>query len=233
MYFRQLLSGVDYAAGDPVASQMVNFAYLLGDVEKKQAVIVDPAYAVDDLLAVAERDGYEVVGALASHHHPDHVGGTFMGYSIEGVSALLGRKDVKVHAHEAEVSSITKITGASTSNVVGHASGDVISVGDVEVKLLHTPGHTPGSCCFLVGGMLVSGDTLFLDGCGRTDLPGSNPEEMYHSLQKLASLPDSTEVYPGHRYSPSPSGSLHDVKAANMVFKPATQEQWMQIFAGG
>ena len=98
--------------------------------------------------------------------------------------------------------------------------------------MIHTPGHTPGSQCFHVDGRLVSGDTLFLDGCGRTDLPGSNPEDMYDSLQKLASMPTATIVYPGHRYSLPSSATLESIRESNYVLQPKSVEQWMQMFAG-
>jgi glyoxylase-like metal-dependent hydrolase (beta-lactamase superfamily II) len=103
-------------------------------------------------------------------------------------------------------------------------------VGDVEIELVHTPGHTPGSQCFLVAGRLVSGDTLFLDGCGRTDLPGSDVEQMYDSLQRLARLPDETLIYPGHRYSLASSAMLASVRESNVVFKPPTREGWLRMF---
>jgi glyoxylase-like metal-dependent hydrolase (beta-lactamase superfamily II) len=84
----------------------------------------------------------------------------------------------------------------------------------------------------LVDGLLVSGDTLFLDGCGRTDLPGSDAEAMFDSLQRLAGLPDDVVVYPGHRYSVASTGTLEAIKATNYVFKPKTREQWLTMFAG-
>ena len=230
LYFAQLLSGRDFAVGDPFAEQMVNFSYLIGDRERGQAFLVDPAYAVADLLDRAAADGMEVVGVLATHHHPDHVGGSMMGYTIEGLTALLERVSVPVHAHRDEAALITRVTGLEPSAVIGHHGGDRVSVGAVDVELLHTPGHTPGSQCFLVDGMLVAGDTLFLQGCGRTDLPGSDPAAMYESLQRLAALPDSTVVYPGHRYSVASLGTLEAIKETNMVFKPANREAWLAAF---
>jgi glyoxylase-like metal-dependent hydrolase (beta-lactamase superfamily II) len=209
---------------------MVNFAYLIGDRAKGVAVVVDPAYGVGELLDVAAADGVEVVGALVSHHHPDHVGGSLFGHTIEGVAELLGRVPVPIHAHRDEVDSVRRITGASAGDVVGHVSGERVMVGDVGIELLHTPGHTPGSQCFLVDGRLVSGDTLFLEGCGRTDLPGSDPAAMYRSLSHLASLPDETVIYPGHRYSVASTGTLVAVKEINMVFKPATEQAWLTMF---
>ncbi len=230
LYFRQLLSGRDFATGDPLAVQMVNFTYLIGDRATGQAVVVDPAYGVDEILDRAQADGMEVVGVLATHHHPDHVGGSMMGYSIEGLARVLERISVPVHAHREEAALICRVTGLDPDDVVAHHSGDRVAVGAVEVELLHTPGHTPGSQCFLVDGMLVAGDTLFLEGCGRTDLPGGDPSAMYHSLQKLASLPGSTVVCPGHRYSEAPRAPLAVVRDINMVYKPPTMEAWLGAF---
>jgi glyoxylase-like metal-dependent hydrolase (beta-lactamase superfamily II) len=230
LYFRQLLSGRDFAVSDPIAVQMVNFSYLIGDRQGGVALLVDPAYGVGELLDVAAADGITVVGALVTHHHPDHVGGSMMGYRIEGLAELLTRQAMPVHAQRQEASLVTRVTGLEASDVIAHDSGDRVSVGAVEVELLHTPGHTPGSQCFLVDGMLVAGDTLFLEGCGRTDLPGSDPGAMYESLQRLAGLPDSTVVYPGHRYSVPSIATLAAVKEINMVFKPATREAWLSMF---
>lgn len=229
-YFRQLLSGQDFAQTDQMARQMVNFAYLLGDRETGECVVVDPAYNVDDLVAIAAADDMKIVGALASHYHADHVGGSMMGYSIEGIARLLEHQDIPIHVNEHEVPWIMKTTGVSEDHLSAHSSGDVVSVGDLNITLVHTPGHTPGSQCFLVNGCLVSGDTLFLDGCGRTDLPGSDVGQMYDSLSTLASLPDDTIVLPGHRYSEPPAARLSDVKQFNYVFKPKSKEAWLTMF---
>ena len=229
-YFRQLLSGQDFAQDDAMARQMVNFAYLLGDRDSGECVVVDPAYAVDELVAIAESDDMKIVGALASHYHADHIGGSMMGYSIEGITRLLERHNVPIHVNEHEVPWIMKTTGVESESLQSHSSGDVITVGELEIVLVHTPGHTPGSQCFLVNGCLVSGDTLFLDGCGRTDLPGSDVGQMYDSLSRLATLPDDTIVLPGHRYSEPPAARLSDVKQFNYVFKPKTKEAWLTMF---
>lgn len=231
LYFRQLLSGRDFAASDPLAAQMVNFSYLIGDRETGEVLVVDPAYRVEDLLAAGEADGMRVTGVLATHHHPDHVGGSMMGYTIQGLAELLRHVSVPVHAHREEAPLIARSTGLDPGDVVAHHSGDRVAVGAIDVELLHTPGHTPGSQCFLVDGMLVAGDTLFLEGCGRTDLPGSDPEAMYESLQKLAALPGSTVIYPGHRYSVASTATLEAVKEINMVFKPPTREAWLTAFS--
>ena len=230
LYFRQLLSGRDFAVGDPMATQMVNFAYLIGDRERGDAVIVDPAYDVAGLVAIAEGDGLRLVGALGTHYHADHVGGRMMQYELEGARELLELRSVPVHVHRDDAEFVHKTTGLGASDLVAHEGGDRVAVGDIGIELVHTPGHTPGSQCFLVDGRLVAGDTLFLDGCGRTDLPGSDPEAMYDSLSRLAALPDDVVVYPGHRYSVASSGTLAAVKESNYVFKPRTKDAWLTMF---
>ena len=232
LYFRQLLSGRDFAREDPIARQMVNFAYAIGDRSTGETLLVDPAYAVNDLIDVVEADGMRVTGVLATHYHADHVGGSMMGYSIEGVATLLERCQCPIHLQKAETPWVRKTTGIDESDITEHDSGDVVTVGGIEVQLIHTPGHTPGSQCFLVDHHLVTGDTLFLEGCGRTDLPGSNPAQMYDSLQMLSALPDDTIVYPGHMYSQPVSAPLDELRHDNYVFKPTSKDAWMQWFGG-
>lgn len=233
LYFRQLLSGRDFAAGDPIAGQMVNFSYVIGDRQTGEAVVVDPAYDVGGLLDVLAGDGMRCVGVLATHYHPDHVGGSLMGYGIEGVTDLVERVAVPVHVQQAEAPWVERATGIGAGDLVQHSSGDVVSVGAVDIELVHTPGHTPGSQCFAVAGRLVAGDTLFLDGCGRTDLPGGDPQQMYESLTtRLARFGDDTVLYPGHLYSPEPSATMGETRERNYVFRLRTPEQWMTMFGG-
>ena len=231
IYFKQLLSGRDFATDDQLAQQMVNFVYLIGDKSTRECMIIDPAYAVEELLSVAEQDGMKVVGALATHYHPDHVGGSMMGANIDGIATLLEKTDVPIHVQELEAQWIMRTTGVSANHIHQHQPGDTVKVGDIEICLVHTPGHTPGSQCFLLDNRLIAGDTLFLEGCGRTDLPGSNPDQMFESLQILAALPDQTVVFPGHRYSDPSSRSLAEVRQTNYVFKPKTKADWLQWFS--
>ena len=232
LYFRQLLSGRDFAQQDPIAQQMVNFVYAVGDRATSECVLVDPAYDIADLIDIVGNDGMTVTGVLATHYHPDHVGGPMMGYQLQGVRELLAEVGVKVHVNEAETPWVKRVTGLSDSDLVAHEAGDRVAVGQLEIELVHTPGHTPGSQCFLVEGCLVSGDTLFLDGCGRTDLPGSDVEQMYDSLQRLARLPDDTIVYPGHKYHPWSSGTMSAVRDSNYVYKPGSKDQWLTMYGG-
>ena len=234
LYFRQLLSGRDFAQTDPVARQMVNFVYLIGDREKGEAVVVDPAYDVRGILDVLDADDMQLTGALATHYHPDHVGGDMAGYRISGVNELLRLRPVPVHVQDDESPWVQRVTGASDSELVAHAGSDTVMVGDITIELIHTPGHTPGSQCFLVDGRLVAGDTLFLEGCGRTDLPGGDPRALYESLtQRLAKVPDDTILFPGHLYSQDPSASMGDTRRLNFVFRPKDEQQWLAMFGGG
>lgn len=226
LYFRQLLSGRDFAAGDMMAQQMRNFAYLIGDRETGEAVVVDPAYAAGDLLDALEADGMRLSGVLVTHHHPDHVGGSMMGFELKGLAELLERVSVPVHVNTHEALWVSRVTGIPVSDLTTHVHGDTVEVGDIEIELLHTPGHTPGSQCFLLDGRLVAGDTLFLDGCGRTDFPGGDVDEMYRSLQQLAALSGDPTVFPGHWYSIEPSAALSEVKRSNYVYKVSNLEQW-------
>ncbi|MEO7370931.1 MAG: MBL fold metallo-hydrolase [Ilumatobacteraceae bacterium] len=231
-YFRQLLSGRDFAVDDPIAQQMVNFVYAIGDRTTGECLLIDPAYAVTDLVGAVAADDMRVAGVLATHYHADHVGGSMMGYAIEGIAALLEQADCPIHVQRDEVPWVRRTTGVGDDHLVAHDAGDVVRVGSIDVTLIHTPGHTPGSQCFHVDGRLISGDTLFLDGCGRTDLPGSNPADMYDSLQKLAAMPAETVVYPGHHYSQPASATIESIHDNNYVYRPQSAQQWLQMFGG-
>jgi len=233
LYFRQLLAGRDFAQSDPIARQMVNFVYLIGDTETREALVVDPAWAIDDVLAVLQRDDMKLTGALATHYHADHVGGEAFGMTISGIAELLERAPVKIHVQRAEAPWVARGTGVSQGDLALHDSGDVVRVGAIDVTLIHTPGHTPGSQCFLVANRLVAGDTLFLQGCGRTDLPGGDPVQLYRSLtQKLAHVPDDAILFPGHLYARVPSASMGETRRTNFVFKPRNEAEWLEMLGG-
>jgi glyoxylase-like metal-dependent hydrolase (beta-lactamase superfamily II) len=234
LYFRQLLAGRDIARDDPLARQMVNFVYLIGDREKGEAVVVDPAYDIRGVLDVLAADGMRLVGALATHYHPDHIGGDMMGYRISGVRELLMRSPVPIHVQADEAPWVRRVTELSPGDLVEHVSGERVMVGDIPIELIHTPGHTPGSQCFLVDNRLVAGDTLFLEGCGRTDLPGGDPSALYESLtQRLAKVPDDAVLFPGHLYSAEPSASMGETRKLNFVFRPRNEQEWLRMFGAG
>ncbi len=208
---------------------MQNFVYVIGSRETRECVLIDPAWAIEPLVAHVREQGYEPIAALVTHYHPDHVGGSFSGQRIEGVRELLDLKGMKVYANRHEASGLRKVTGISDTDIVQVDSGDQLKVGNVEIDFLHTPGHTPGSQCFLVRNALVSGDTLFIQGCGRVDLPGSDPDQMYESLRKLASLPDDTVLYPGHDYGGGPHRTLAETKKMNTYLRIPTLEMWQEL----
>jgi glyoxylase-like metal-dependent hydrolase (beta-lactamase superfamily II) len=230
LYFRQLLAGRDFALSSPVAAQMRNFCYLIGDRKARACVVVDPAWDVAGLVDMARADGMQIVGALATHYHPDHIGGDLFGHGIEGIAQLLETTAVPIHCHKAEAEGIRFVSGLSASDLALHEGSDVLQVGDVRVELLHTPGHTPGGQCFLVEGRLVAGDTLFVQGCGRVDLPGGDSDEMFRTLtQRLAKLPDDTILYPGHHYGPVPTSTLGDERRDNHAMRVRSIEDWRRF----
>jgi len=233
IYFLQLLAGRQVAATHPVAGQMANFMYLLGDPESRQALIVDPAWDVDSLLAVARNDDYKIVGALVTHYHPDHVGGDLWGVQVEGVSRLLEQVDVPLYVNKNEAEGLKVVTGVADTDLRRVDDGDSLDIGALSIRFLHTPGHTPGSQCFLVGDRLVAGDTLFVQGCGRVDLPGGDPEQMYYSLtQKLANLPPETVLYPGHHYGPTETSTIGDELERNVYMRVRSLDDWRHLMGG-
>lgn len=230
LYFRQVLAGRHVAGSDPVASQMANFMYLIGDPGKREALIVDPAWDVASLLDLAAADDYRVAGALVTHYHPDHVGGDLFGMRVQGLAKLLERVAVPIYVNKHEAEGVKVVTGVSETDLRRVDDGDTVSLGEREVRFLHTPGHTPGSQCFLIGDRLVAGDTLFVQGCGRVDLPGGDAEAMYHTLTgKLAKLPRETVLYPGHNYGPTPVSTIGDELETNHYLRIRSLEDWRRL----
>jgi hydroxyacylglutathione hydrolase len=209
IYFKQLELG-----------PMQNYVYLVGDPATREAAVVDAAWDIDTIVQTAESDGYRITHDLVTHFHPDHLGGAFMGHNVIGAAELVGRVPARVVIHKAELPFVHRITGLSDSDVTAVEGGDDLMIGNLKVKLLHTPGHTPGSQCFLVGNAVVSGDTLFIGSCGRVDLPGSSPEDMYRSLHDvLAALPGETVLFPGHNYADRPTSTIGEEKRTNMMLR--------------
>lgn len=233
VYFKQVLSGRQVAQGNAAAEQMANFMYLTGDPGTRKALIVDPAWDVDSLLRIAREDGYEIVGALVTHYHPDHVGGNLFGLQVQGVTNLLEQEAVPLYVNKHEAEGLKVVTGVSDTDMRRVDDGDTLEVGDLVVRFVHTPGHTPGSQCFLVGNRLVAGDTLFVQGCGRVDLPGSDPDQMYYSLtQKLAKLPAETVLYPGHDYGMTETSTIGDELKNNIYLRISSIEDWRRLMGG-
>ena len=208
---------------------MQNFAYLLGSRSTREVVIVDPAWDIGALLERIDAQGYTLTGALVTHYHPDHIGGSFGNNTVAGLPELLELSPVRIYANKLEADGVKKVTGVSDSDIVRVDSGDTLKIGEIEIEFLHTPGHTPGSQCFRVKNTLVSGDTLFINGCGRVDLPGSNKDDMYHSMEKLKALPDDTLLLPGHNYGHIASATMADTKSQNPYLNVKDLDTWRQI----
>lgn len=195
---------------------MQNFIYLIGSKRTRECVIVDPAWDTRGLMGFAEKEGMRITGSLVTHYHPDHVGGNMGPFAVPGgVAELNGAVGARAHVNKHEADGLIRITGLSESDLVRHESGDLIELGDVTIELIHTPGHTPGSQCFLVHEHLVTGDTLFVEGCGRVDLPGGNQKQLRESLRMLAKLPDQVVVCPGHDYGHKPTNTIAEQKRNN------------------
>lgn len=208
---------------------MENFTYIVGSRSTREVVIVDPAWDIEGLMKHLEARDYTLCGALVTHYHPDHCGGSMGGHNIDGIAELLETNPVRIYAHKEESAGLKKVTGVSDNDIIKVESGDKLSVGEVEVEFLHTPGHTPGSQCFRIKDTLVSGDTLFINGCGRVDLPGSNSEDMYRSLKKLADLPEETLLLPGHNYGHVPNATMGETKSQNAYLRVPDLESWKAI----
>ena len=207
---------------------MQNFVYLVGDPEAGECVVVDPAWEIDTIVRTAEADGMRITGALVTHTHQDHVGGHLFGMDIPGVADLLERVPARVYVHRAE----REFLPGFGSDLVKVEAGTELAVGRLTVTFIHTPGHTPGSQCFYVDGRLISGDTLFIGACGRTDLPGGDPAELHRSLtQRLAKLPDETVLFPGHNYG-GPRSTIGDEKRQNPFLRFGLGE-FLQAMGGG
>jgi glyoxylase-like metal-dependent hydrolase (beta-lactamase superfamily II) len=199
---------------------MANFIYIIADPAARKAAVVDPAWDIDRIVKYLQSKDYTLEQILITHYHQDHLGGNLMGHNIQGTAELLTRVKAKVYVNRHEAEGVKKVAGLSDSDLVKVDAGDVFKVGNLDVQFIHTPGHTPGSQCFLVEGNLISGDTLFVNSCGRVDLPGSDPEAMYYSLNHtLKNLDDDTVVYPGHAYSEDSSTTIANQKRHNMYMR--------------
>lgn len=233
LYFKQLLTGVDVAPRDASARQMANFIYLVGDTSRRECVVIDPAWDIDGLLDILDREDMKLTGALVTHYHPDHVGGTIFGMTITGLAELMEKRPVPVYVNKHEADGLIQVTGLSESDLKRVDSEDTLKVGDLEIACLHTPGHTPGSQCFRIGDGLLAGDTLFLQGCGRVDLPGGDSEEMYRTLtQRLSKIQNEIILYPGHNYGGAASAPLGEVRETNSYLQIRRLEDWLTVMGG-
>lgn len=190
-----------------------NFAYIIGDENTKISAIVDPAWEVDKILESCRESGLNVAFVINTHSHHDHT---------EGNELVVKRTGAKVITHERSPVRKDKTV----------KDGDQIEIGSLKMKVLYTPGHCPDHICLLINGKLLTGDTLFVGECGRTDLAGGNSGDLYDSLtQKILTLEDPVEVYPGHDYGKTPSSTIGIERKNNYTLKPHTREEFIKFMA--
>lgn len=200
---------------------MENFSYLVGDAGAKECLVVDPAWEVENVIEAAEKDGMKVVGALVTHTHYDHANSS---------GKFAAKTGGKIYVHRAEAEALKAVKG----HLVPTEDGTKISVGDIHLTCIHTPGHTPGAQCFLIempdaGGKryVLTGDTLFVGACGRCDLAGGNAAQLYESLVRLAKLDDSTVVLPGHDYGDEPASTIGREKKTNPYYQARSLDEFL------
>ncbi len=194
---------------------MQNYVYLVANDRIKECTVVDPAWDVDQIRNEAKNLGYKITSALITHGHADHT---------NGIEELLKTHDIPIYVSEHEASFYKPIG----ENIRDVKPNDQLQLGEITIDFLHTPGHTPGSQCFVCHGNLVSGDTLFLDGCGRCDMPGGDAEVMYDSIaNKLMKLPNSTIIYPGHNYHHLHHDTLENQKHTNPYMQADTLSRFI------
>ncbi|MGD0160233.1 MAG: MBL fold metallo-hydrolase [Candidatus Bathyarchaeia archaeon] len=188
-----------------------NFSYIIADAASKEAAVVDPSFNVDAIILVLKDQDFNLKYIINTHGHPDHTAGN---------EELKSAFDSKIVAHKL----------SHVRHDISVIDGDKIRLGAISIEIIHTPGHTPDGICLLVEGKLLTGDTLFVGECGRTDLPGSNVKDMYVSLlQRIAKLNDNVEVYPGHDYGPSPNSTIGREKQTNYTLQPRTLQEFIQF----
>jgi len=199
-YFEQQLIG-----------QMRNFGYVIGDPKTKKAAVIDPSFDARILQKAAANHGYAIEIIFNTHHHPDHI------FDNERLADETG---AKIAAHRLSL----------VRKDITLEDGQIVPIGDLKVKVVHTPGHSPDSSCFIVAGRVFTGDCLFVGDCGRVDLPGSDVEKMYDSLfTKVVKMDEALVVCPGHHYGPTPTSTIGKEKKTNYVLKPRTLEEFKEF----
>jgi len=188
-----------------------NFSYVIADDITKEAVVVDPGFNADAIIRLVKEQNLNLRYIINTHHHTDHIAGN------EDIRSSF---NAKVVAHKL----------AKSRKDISVADGDTIRIGKVAIKVIHTPGHTPDGICLLADGKLLTGDTLFVGECGRTDLPDGSSEDMYRSLfHKLMKLDDDIEVYPGHDYGPNPCSTIGIERKGNYTLKKRTLGEFIEF----
>ncbi|ORX79279.1 Metallo-hydrolase/oxidoreductase [Basidiobolus meristosporus CBS 931.73] len=242
----QLLPGRDIALGTSInpiqnkifeyATAMKNFIYIIADMVSRLCVVVDACWDAHGVMEVIKREKLRCIGAIVTHYHFDHVGGSppppfdQLPIRVSGLATILKKwGNVRAYIHQEDIKYVRESNPCLDPNRIVPTTDDfVLPLGtETQIRFLHTPGHTPGSQCLLVNERrLFSGDTLFLGTCGRLDLPGACKHDMYHSIQeKLTALRDDVVVLPGHNYG----GEWTTIGEEKMhgILRPTSKEKWL------
>ena len=196
--------------------QLAVFAYLVGDKESGEGLVIDPAADVDGIIATANKNNIKIKYIVNTHGHVDHTSGNKEMKEKTGVPIIIHEGDAKMLVSTPAM--ILSMFGAKQSPPADIIvkDGDCITVGKVSLKVIHTPGHSPGGIALYTDGYVVTGDTLFVEAVGRTDIPGGSWDVMFRSIHdKLLTLPDETIVLPGHNYGRMPTSTIAHEKRHN------------------
>ena len=199
---------------------MQNFIYIIGDEKSKEAAVIDAGWNVDEIIEAATKEKLKITKIILTHYHYDHV---------QKVNELIDKTNAEVYFHETEYEYIKKSLKNESIKIKKLKGNDTINIGNIKIKIIHAPGHTPGSICLLAGNKLITGDTLFVGAIGRTDLPGGDALKLVDSLQKLKKLDDKTKIYPGHDYGATKFSTIGYEKKSNPYFMCRTKEEFLNL----
>lgn len=199
---------------------MGNFSYIIGDENSKEAAVVDAGWDADKIIGIANKENLEIKKIILTHSHYDH---------IQKADELASKTNATVYFHELEFNQIKPLIKNKKIKVIKLKNNDEIKIGSIKIKVIHTPGHTPGAICLLAWNKLLTGDTLFVGAVGRTDLEGGNTIKLFESLQKLKKLSDDVEVYPSHDYGELPFSTIGNEKKNNPYFMCESKEQFLNL----
>ena len=199
---------------------MQNFVYIIGDEKSNDAAVVDAGWDVDKIIDISGKDSLKINKIILTHSHYDHV---------QKVTELIDKTKADVYFHESEYGPIEKHIKSNSAKIIKLKDNDELKVGKIKIKIIHTPGHTPGAICLHFDDKLITGDTLFVGAIGRTDLPGGNPIKLFESLQKLKKIDDKVEVYPGHDYGGTKHSTIGNEKKNNPYFRCDTKEEFLKL----
>ena len=199
---------------------MQNFVYVIGDEKSREAAVIDAGWDIDKIMEIAKKEKLAIKKIILTHYHYDHT---------QKANELTDRTNAEVYFHEDDYEYIKKSLKNNSIKIKKLKDNDAISIGSTKIRIIHTPGHTPGSICLIAENKLLTGDTLFVGAIGRTDLPGGDALKLFESLQKLKELDDKTEVYTGHDYGETKYSTIGNEKKNNPYFRCKTREEFMRL----